>query len=297
MTVGEQEIKNEEIKIILSRKGFDSQNGGCPSPIFDQKTLLSLPIPSSEDALTYHDLHYKDLTYAELLPQLGSTASQEHCHLDPDLTNRNPYVDDKDWEPAFGQVGTAQGYLSNKVKEGDIFLFFGSFRGVKKEGKTYRFYKKSDFGPSGEGKIPDFYKYSELHVVYGYMQVGKILKKKEEIEKYKWHPHASEFYLNKRNNTLYIPAKNLSVLPGFSGCGTLDFHLDRVLTAKDHSKAIWTPHEWLKPENTYSNRKNSAKDQRFLYYAGIWQELVLKESKGALDWAKCLITPNPEKPF
>jgi len=297
MTVGEKEIKNEEIKIILSRKGFDSQNGGCPSPIFDQKTLLSLPIPSSEDALTYNDLHYKDLTYAELLPQLCSTASQEHCHLDPDLTKRNPYVDDKDWEPAFGQVGARQGYLSNKVKEGDIFLFFGSFRGVKKEGKTYRFYKKSDFDLWGEGTLPNFYKYSELHVIYGYMQVGKVLKKKEEIEKYKWHPHASEFYLNKRNNVLYIPTDKLSFLPNLPGCGILDFRLDRVLTAEDHSKAIWTTYEWLKPENVYSKRHNSAKDQNFLYYAGIWQELVLKESKDALAWAKRLISPKPEKPF
>ena len=295
MSLDQKEIKNDAIKIVLSRKGFDSANGDCPSPIFDLKTLLSLPIPSSEDALTYNDLRYGEISYSELLHQLGSSVFEEHCHLDPDLNKRNPYVNVEDWKPAFGQVGPAQGYLSNKVNIGDIFLFFGSFRGVKKEGENYRYYKKSDFDHCEKGEISDFYKYSELHVVYGYMQVGRILKRKEEIEEYKWHPHASEFYLNKKNNTLYIPTEKLSFLPNLSdlpGFGTLDFRLDRVLTAKDHSKAIWTMRDWLKPHNVCGNRQNSAKNQNFLYYAGIWQELVLKESKKALDWAISLISPE-----
>lgn len=36
------------MKIILSRKGFDSVAGGCASPIINGKTLLSLPIPVKE---------------------------------------------------------------------------------------------------------------------------------------------------------------------------------------------------------------------------------------------------------
>ena len=35
------------MKIILSRKGFDSENGGYPSPILPNGTLLSIPIPSA----------------------------------------------------------------------------------------------------------------------------------------------------------------------------------------------------------------------------------------------------------
>jgi len=34
------------MKIILSRKGFDSEAGGYPSPILPDGTMLSLPIPS-----------------------------------------------------------------------------------------------------------------------------------------------------------------------------------------------------------------------------------------------------------
>jgi hypothetical protein len=33
------------MKVILSRKGFDSASGGMPSPILPDGTLISLPIP------------------------------------------------------------------------------------------------------------------------------------------------------------------------------------------------------------------------------------------------------------
>lgn len=34
------------MKIILSRKGFDTNSGGFASPIFPNKTCYSVPIPS-----------------------------------------------------------------------------------------------------------------------------------------------------------------------------------------------------------------------------------------------------------
>ena len=33
------------MKIILSRKGFDSANGGIVSPIFEDGTMVSFPFP------------------------------------------------------------------------------------------------------------------------------------------------------------------------------------------------------------------------------------------------------------
>ena len=48
------------MKIILSRKGFDTTSGGCPSPILPDGTLLSLPIPDEED-IKYSDLQYNGL--------------------------------------------------------------------------------------------------------------------------------------------------------------------------------------------------------------------------------------------
>ena len=46
------------LKVILSRKGFDSSNGGCPSPIMPDNTLLSFPIPS-DDGVSYDELGYR----------------------------------------------------------------------------------------------------------------------------------------------------------------------------------------------------------------------------------------------
>ena len=48
------------MKIILSRKGFDSSSGGYCNPILpDGKTLLSLPIPGVSD----YSVKYKDLVF------------------------------------------------------------------------------------------------------------------------------------------------------------------------------------------------------------------------------------------
>ena len=60
------------MKIILSRKGFDSSNGFMPSPILPDGTLLSLPIPSDEvDLNTYSDLSYGNLTYFDIIKSLN----------------------------------------------------------------------------------------------------------------------------------------------------------------------------------------------------------------------------------
>lgn len=36
------------MKVILSRKGFDSANGGIVSPVFPDGRMLSFPIPSKD---------------------------------------------------------------------------------------------------------------------------------------------------------------------------------------------------------------------------------------------------------
>lgn len=96
------------MKIILSRKGFDSVAGGCASPIIDGKTLLSLPIPvkeknkDSEKQIRYSDLNYNGVNYAKLISDLKPSFSDEFCHLDPDIRSgiRN---EKRKWKPAFGQ--------------------------------------------------------------------------------------------------------------------------------------------------------------------------------------------------
>lgn len=74
------------MKLILSRKGFDSSAGRMPSPILPDGTLLSLPIPTDADPeFTYGDLQYGQSSYQKIISQLKRTFKDGYCHLDPDL--------------------------------------------------------------------------------------------------------------------------------------------------------------------------------------------------------------------
>jgi hypothetical protein len=58
------------MKVIFSRKGFDSGYGGMPSPVLPDGTMLSMPIPSKGDLVRYHELTCGQLTYADIIKQL-----------------------------------------------------------------------------------------------------------------------------------------------------------------------------------------------------------------------------------
>ena len=265
------------MKVILSRKGFDSINGGFPSPILPDGTLLSMPIPSDDNITTYDDLCYNNVRYSEILNQLKPRKQFSNCHVDPDIRQNNRVKNIINWKPAFGQCGSAQGVLSNAgVQKGDIFLFFGWFRQVENKNGKYKFV----YSPK-----TDFYKSSDLHIIYGYLEIGEIITEESEICKYSWHPHSNGNY---SNNALYIPSEHLSLDKNLSGYGTLDFREDRVLTKNQCSRAIWNAYDFLMPEHIYGNRKNSATNDG-LYYSGVWQEMVIYESEGLIDWVKNIL--------
>ena len=267
------------MKVILSRKGFDSSNGGIPSPILPDGTMLSMPIPSN-DPDTYDGLFCAGTTYSELLHQLAPKKHFGHCHVDPDIRDHCRMQSVKDWKPAFGQINAAQGVLSNAgVEPGDLFLFFGWFRKVELYKGKYRFVRR------GQGT---FYDHADLHAIYGYMQIGGILNTREQIERYPWHPHSTKDHLENNTNALYIPTETLSFLPDRLGYGTLDFCPDRVLTKENCKRGTWNALPFLMPEHVYGQRKNSASGDG-LFYNGIWQELVIYETQGLLDWVKTVI--------
>ena len=72
------------MKLILSRKGFDSAAGGCPSALIDGRPV-SFPIPTRQPSPT----HYGDLAgdIATMVTDLshGRITADHRCHLDPDL--------------------------------------------------------------------------------------------------------------------------------------------------------------------------------------------------------------------
>jgi len=310
------------MKIILSRKGFDGSNGGMPSPIMPDGTLLSMPI-RSDDAPTYCDMEYRfqgqGHTYYDILNDLRPDFSKGrchaspngscpiffkgrcpkekvkehcpffyrgHCHVDPDLDPSRHVDEIPNWVPAFGQVDAAQGYLekSVEIKEGDLFLFFGNFHFVEEVEGHFRFVKSDT----------DFYKCNDIQIIWGYMQVDKIVKNPEEIKRFSWHPHSDPRRIDDSSNTIYVGRPKLKGLKGLPGYGCLPFHEKRVLTKKvqkmeEYKKATWEYNPVYAPDAIIGDRKNSSENGG-IYYQGIWQELGLKETEEAEKWALGMIS-------
>lgn len=116
-------------KLILSRKGFDSGSGGCPSPIFPDGTMFSLPIPSG-DRERFDDLQHGTVDIASVVDGItgGHLTARDRAHLDPDL-NFDTYRHRKNraawqqWRGMLGQTGIAQRHLDKQaIGAGDVFL-------------------------------------------------------------------------------------------------------------------------------------------------------------------------------
>ena len=260
------------MKVILSRKGFDSTYGKIPSPILLDGTLLSMPIPS-EDELSFTELCHGEHTYSEILKQLASQRQYEKydkCHLDPDIRENVRLNPVPGWKSAFGQVAAAQTYLSNRsVNQGDLFLFFGRF--------------KQTAGSLSDGTLHFVKKAPILHIIYGYMEVGEILPREHiKARNIYWHPHSNAERYTNTNNTIYLASDMLSINREIRGWGVFDYSDRRVLTLADKT-ATWREIPCLMPDAVEKNVKNDAKGSG-LYYQGVWQELVLKKSPVADAW-------------
>ena len=267
------------MKVVLSRKGFDSANGGIVSPIFENGLMISFPIPS-DDSDRFSDLHYEGVSYLDILSDLHYKGGK-FCHMDPDLDQaRRIKIIDK-WVPAFGQIDSSATYLKNiGIEEGDLFLFFGNFHCVEKHNGHYRYIRKSG----------DFYKDRDLQVIWGYLQVGKIIDDPAEQKQLYWHPHSIPGRRNNKTNVIFKASEKLSFDESKPGAGLLDFDVKRVLTLENNNKATWKKNTVYDLEHILSNRKNSAKNpNEGVYYAGIWQELGLVESEECTAWAKSIV--------
>ena len=166
------------------------------------------------------------------------------------------------------------------VAQGDIFLFFGNFHFVEYQNGTYRYLRDRS----------DFYRGKDLQVIWGYLQVGKIISAPEEQRKVWWHPHSSNGRADNSTNVIFKAAERLSLDKSKPGAGVLRFDKKRVLTLKGATKATWARNEVYDETHIYGKRSNCAKNpDRGLYYAGIWQELGLKESDACTEWARNIL--------
>ena len=218
------------MKIVLSRKGFDSSVGGYPSPILPCGTMLSIPIPSSLDSLSYADIAGPDdRSYLDYMQELGiaKKIGSNGAHLDPDLRiEARPR--EKNWRPSLGQIKAAAGHLRNRyVGPGDLFLFYGWFRRTS---------------TNNDGKLKFVGSSDGFHAIYGYLFIDRVIPVTETTELPNWlanHPHAIPARRKKANNTLYIAANRMPHNANIPGAGVLAFNESLVLTKFGMSRSRW----------------------------------------------------------
>lgn len=264
------------MRIILSRKGFDMQYGGQPSPILPDGTLLSLPIPEDAESLTFKELDHDGQSYLDIIKALNPKSpitAESGCHLDPDLV-KGTIFRGENWRPLFGQIGAAQGHLSKSgVRKGDLFLFFGTFRQTEMVNRTLRYMNKA----------PD------VHLIFGYLEVGKIHSYFEGFEEHlKYHPHAQERFRGKANNCIYEASEMLSLLPELPGASVLKYHADLQLTKEGYSKSRWElPGFFRDLTISYHSEKSFKVD--YFQSAAKGQEFVVEANEQVTNWARDLI--------
>jgi hypothetical protein len=171
------------MRVIFSRKGFDSAAGKVPSPIIEGEPI-SLPIPAKGRSKT----SYRLAGLGKIVEQVtkGCIGADNLCHEDPVFLNGR-------W--AFGQTGGPQSHLEkNGVGVGDVFLFFGLFA-------------------SCDGR-------DRHHRIFGYLKVEEVRRlgsqpsESDNPEGFlRQHPHTIGEWND--NNTLYLGsgAKSRSAHP------------------------------------------------------------------------------------
>lgn len=221
------------MKLILSRKGFDSGYGGVPSPILPDGRIVPLPIPS-RSRTRVGDVHTEAGPLAPIVEALtrGRIRARTPIHLDPDLApHARPRL--PGWRPAFGQTGAAQSHLERHgVGPGDLFLFFGWFREAEERDGALAWRP----GPG-------------FHMIFGWLEVGEVLRVGRDsasfLARYPFlagHPHLEPRWDDR--NTVYLASHRLcfgdaaGLLPGGGLFPRFDPRL--VLTAPgQRCRSLW----------------------------------------------------------
>lgn len=278
------------VKLILSRKAFDSGAGKVANPILDDGSIVPMPIPDKASTVRYRDITVAGENLGTLVWDLtGGRSRPDHfAHLDPDLAP-SVYPREPGWRPLFGQAGAAQSVLARAgVGPGDLFLFFGWFRRAKRSAGRMQYVR-------GE---PD------LHVIWGWLQVDEVMKVglDEAPGWMSYHPHLAP---SRRlsSDTLYVARERLEIdgseldLPG---AGTFGAYSDQLrLTAPGQKRSLWALPAWFAPKpprpplgyHGAADRWEVDGDQVFLHSVGRGQEFVLDTDwyPEALPWLANLL--------
>lgn len=246
------------MRIIFSRKGFDSSAGGGPSPICDGRPV-SLPIPGSPgDAESYASL---GLGAEAEAASRGRIKARDPAHHDPLFMMR-----DGNTGPVwFGQAGAAQSHLDAQgIGPGDLFLFFGLFR--------------------DSAAMPDHPDRQPHHRIWGWMRVAARhtlppgTNPPEGAPRH--HPHLTGVAAEWRNNTLW------------QGHGAVARSADPALrlTASGRRASLWAVPSWLAEAGlSYHGNPQRWAVPGMLDAARRGQEFVAGPHPAAGDWAEAVI--------
>lgn len=254
------------MKIIFSRKGSDSKAGGIPSPILGDE-LISLPIPGDKDDFLVGKVNYqtnsKIIGLETLLCDLKyKFPLNKTVHLDPWIDNRI-LIDSEVKSRNVNAFGPFYSLNTNRnIVSNDLFLFFGWFR------QTLFDTKQTKYIFDGEDK----------HLLWGYLQVEKILATREEKDQYlntnpdiHLHPH----FLDK--SPMIVPTSKLSFSTNLPGQGVFNFSEIRVLTKQNinQRRSFWDidKHSVLKSVGKYLKQNDGIE---YFYKRGQWQDLILE---------------------
>jgi hypothetical protein len=244
--------------------------------------MASIPIPDPASPVRYRDITspWGSASMGDVLHDLSrGRFGQDQCaHLDPDLS-RNSTGRVEGWMPAFGQCGGAQTHLHDRtVGENDLFLFFGWFREVEESAGRLR-YRRS---------APD------LHVLFGWLRVGHVLKPTTESvpDWARSHPHLHG--ARPVNNTLYVAATREDGTPD-AGVFT-QFDESLVLTNRgSRTRSSWRLPTVFTPGcmscHEDPKRWTTERDAVVVQSVGRGQEFVIDVERhdGVCHWAEALL--------
>lgn len=227
------------MRLILSRKGFDSSAGGCPSPVLPDGSLCVLPIPDPQSRIRYDDVCFGKRRLGKIARDLtgGRIRSSHGAHLDPDLI-ADAYPRGEGWRPVLGQTGSAQGHLRNQgVEPGDLFLFFGVFRHAEMHKRRWRFVP---------GSRP-------FHALWGWLHIDQVYAVDElttdALPWVRYHPHLHGE--PDSGNTLYTSSVSFQLAGGaevWSGSGVFPKLCEELVLTDPRSRL---PTRWRLPPAFY----------------------------------------------
>ena len=259
-----REEANSAMKVIFSRKGFDSSNGRVPSPFVNGRPC-SLPILNKDrSGETYSGTTYENLGLGDLVEKQtkGRISRHRWCHADPAF---------HEGRCALGQTSAAQGHLRRqKVGPGSLFLFFGLFA-------------NPDTG-------------RREHWLFGYMRVETVRclgERPNREDSPSWlpycHPNTVGFW--HKNNTMYVGEGRSA---GFC-------HPDLRLTAPEGSTSLWKVPVWLHRHRrlSYHGNPDLWHEDCTLQTVGRGQEFVCDitdAGQAAHDWLDAIVALMGERP-